>query len=170
MVTFVDFSQVFTLIIFYTLSYNVALALFFISVNQVKNHAMTTTFALYSFPQGTLLSKNVLISFFSMAGIPPFLGFFAKISIFVVITNLYLFVLFPLFFLLLFSGLYFYIQNIRLILTPVSQLTFGNLYSRSLNTRKVSSLTVWSYLISFFLISGIVYLEDILLYSSWLLA
>ena len=170
MISFVDYSQVFTLVFFYTIIYNLALALFFLTLNQVRNQNATTTFALYSFPQGTTLSKNILVSFFSMAGVPPFLGFFAKISIFVVVTNLYLFVLFPLFFLLLFSGLYFYIQNIRLILTSVDQLSFSNLYPRGLNTRRSVTLTLFAYILTFMLLSGLVYLEDILLYMNWFIS
>ena len=147
-------------------AYNFALALFFLTLNQVTNAGLTTTFSLYQIPQGTSLSKNVLISFFSMAGIPPFLGFFSKIAIFTVVTNLYLFVLFPLFFLLLFSGLYFYIQNVRLILTGTSQLSFRNLYVSDLNTRRSLSLDFMSCVLNFILLTGMTLLEDILLYSS----
>lgn len=150
--------------------YNVALALFFLTLNQVTNSGLTTTFSLYQIPQGTSLSKNVLVSFFSMAGIPPFLGFFSKIAVFVIVANLYLFVLFPVFFLLLFSGLYFYIQNIRLILTGTNQLSFNNLYVVDINTRKVTSLDFLAYLFNFVLLTGLIYLEDFLLYSSWLLS
>ena len=170
MINFVDYSQVFTLVFFYTLVYNLALALFFLTLNQIRNQDATSTFMFYTLPQGTTLSKNVLVSFFSMAGVPPFIGFFAKVSIFVVITNLYLFVLFPLFFLLLFSGLYFYIQNVRLLLTSTDQLSFANLYPRGLNIRRSTTLTLLGYLLTFFLISGLVYLEDVLLFVSWFIA
>lgn len=150
--------------------YNIALALFFLTLNQVVNAGFTTTFSLYRIPQGTSLSKNLLVSFFSMAGIPPFLGFFSKIAIFVIVANLYLFVLFPLFFLLLFSGLYFYIQNIRLILTSTNQLSFNNLYVQDVNTRRVTSLDFLGSLLNFVLLTGLIYLEDFLLYSTWLLS
>jgi len=146
--------------------YNLALALFFLTLNQITNSGLTTTFSLYQIPQGTTLSKNVLVAFFSMAGIPPFLGFFSKIAIFTIVANLYLFVLFPLFFLLLFSGLYFYIQNIRLILTGTSQLSFGNLYVSDLNTRRSLSLDFIACVLNFLLLTGMTLLEDLLLYSS----
>lgn len=164
--SFVDYSQAITLVIFYMSVYNLALALFFITLNQVTNSGLTTTFALYQIPQGTSLSKSLLVSFFSMAGIPPFLGFFSKIAIFVIIANLYLFILFPLFFLLLFSGLYFYIQNVRLILTGTDQLSFGNLYVSDLNTRRSTLLDFLACVLNFVLLTGITLLEDFLLYSS----
>ena len=170
MVSIFDYSQVFTVIIFYMIVYNLALSLFFITINQISNVNMTTTFSFYNIPQGTILSKNVLISFFSMAGVPPFVGFFSKLSIFVIITNSFLYLLFPIFFILLFSGLYFYIQNVRLILTPNSRLTLSSFYNYDIVVRLPHSLASLSYVLSFILIFGVFFIEEFFLYSTWLLA
>ena len=50
-----------------------------------------------------------------MAGVPPFLGFFSKLLVFVNNVNNDFFLLYSLLFIILFVGLYFYIQNIRFL-------------------------------------------------------
>ena len=170
LISLFEYSQVFTIIIFYMVVYNLALALFFITLNQLANNSFTTTFSLYNIPQGTYLSKNLMISLFSMAGVPPFIGFFSKVSIFVILANSFLFLLFPIFFILLFSGLYFYIQNIRLILTSHNRLLQGKLYNYDLALRHPYLVNFVSYLICFVLLFSLFILEDTLLYSVWLLS
>lgn len=150
--------------------YNVGLALLFVTLGQVMTSFFTTTHSFTLLPQGSPLLKNVLVALFSMAGIPPFLGFFAKLSVFVVVSNLYLFVMFPFFFVLLFSGLYFYIQNVRLILTAPRGFVSGGLYPEDLNVRRVTSLEMIATLLNFTLLAGLFYLEDFFLYSAWLLS
>lgn len=149
--------------------YNVALALVFLVLTQLNNHNFTTTFSFYIIPQGTLASTSLLIAFFSMAGVPPFTGFFSKILILVLLTNSYFFLLFPTFFIFLFSGLYFYIQNIRLILTSTDGSTKHPVYLKDLNTRYVTLNLTLTYATLSFLMFGVFYLEDILLLSNWFL-
>lgn len=150
--------------------YNLGLALLFATLNQVLTVNFTTTHSLAKLPVGSSLVKSLLVAMFSMAGIPPFLGFFAKLSVFVVVSNLYMFVLFPFFFLLLFSGLYFYIQNVRLILASPRDSVAGGLYPRGLGVRRVVHLEVLSYFLSAVLVMGFVFLEDIFVYAAWLLS
>merc|ERR1712156_521922 len=126
---------VFTIIVFYTVVYNLALTLFFIAITQTSNQHMTSTFYLYNFPQSSLLNKGLMIALFSMAGVPPFIGFFSKLSIFVIILNSFFFVLYIMFFILLFSGLYFYLQNLRLILTSPTRSSIDIFYINDLNVK-----------------------------------
>ena len=170
MVTFFDYNQVFTIILFYTVVYNLALTLFFISITQVANQHLTSTFYLYNFPQGSLLNKGLMVALFSMAGVPPFIGFFSKLSVFVIILNSFFFILYLAFFVLLFSGLYFYLQNLRLILTSPTRSSIEVFYINDLNVKFSISTFILFYSLVIFILFGFFFLEDIFLYSSWLLA
>jgi|TARA_B110000046_G_scaffold186051_1_gene231936 NADH:ubiquinone oxidoreductase subunit 2 (subunit N) len=50
-----------------------------------------------------------------MAGVPPLLGFFSKVLVFILLADSSYFIIFFLFFPLVFFGLYFYVQNIRFL-------------------------------------------------------
>ena len=161
--------QVFTFIIFYTSLYNLALFLFFIGLTQSNTVSTTTTFYLYTFPNEALLKDYVVVALLSMAGVPPFSGFFSKLAIFVLLLNSSIFFLFPLLFILLFTGLYFYLQNLRLVLTISNRLLSNPFYPTWLQTKFPTSLFFIAQLITISLIGGFFYLEDFLLYSSWIL-
>lgn len=165
----VDYTQALTLILFYMVIYNAALAVLFLVLTQLTNNNFTTTFSFYTIPQGTLASTSLLIAFFSMAGVPPFVGFFSKLVVLVLLANSYFFILFPVFFILLFSGLYFYIQNIRLILTSVDNSLSKPVYIKDLNTRHTHLNFLLLYSLLTFLMFGIAYLEDIILLCNWFL-
>lgn len=146
--------------------YNFALTLFFVSLTQIFTGYLTTTFYLYNFPQGSFLSKIVMVALLSMAGVPPFIGFFSKVSIFAILVNSSLFLLFPVFFILLFTGLYFYLQNLRLLLTSTNQLDAKFFYVTELQTRFATQIFLLGYFLLIILLFGIVFIEDLLLYSS----
>lgn len=146
--------------------YNVALYAIFLTLNQFKNSEMRT---LYSFTNlGSLhyFTKTIIISLFSMAGVPPFWGFFAKLFIFTLVCTSYFFSLYPFFFLILFVGLYFYIQNIR-FLNATAGSDFHPIVE--LNLRTVPLYYYTSLSISFLLIFGFAFTEDLLLVISWTL-
>lgn len=79
----------------------------------VKEFLTLQSFNNFSFNSFSLFTLTVLL--FSMAGVPPFLGFFSKLLIFVLSINNDFFLLYSLLFIILFVGLYFYIQNIRFL-------------------------------------------------------
>ena len=162
----IDQNQVFTAILFYTSVYNFSLILFFISLSLIVSSRATTTFYLANLPHYSLLNKVTLISLFSMAGIPPFVGFFSKLLIFVILSNSYMFTLFPAFFTLLFSGLYFYLQNLRLVLTNDTSKTPSILYIQDLNTKLPITITLLMLSITSFILFGVFFLEDSLLYTT----
>jgi NADH:ubiquinone oxidoreductase subunit 2 (subunit N) len=98
-----------------------------------------------------------------MAGVPPFWGFFSKIFIFVLLCNSTFFILFTFFFLLLFIGLYFYIQNIRFLNTTVGA-DFNPVVEQNLR-----SVPLYFYFITvflFFTIFGFLFTEDLFIFIS----
>jgi NADH:ubiquinone oxidoreductase subunit 2 (subunit N) len=146
--------------------YNVSLGLLFSTIFQFN---LTNFKTLYSFANFTTLhhaAKILTIALFSMAGVPPLLGFFSKVLVFILLSDSSYFILFFLFFPLVFFSLYFYVQNIRflniskLATTPTTHL---------LEVR--SSLIYYSITTPtlFFLLFGMFYNEDLFLVINWLL-
>jgi NADH:ubiquinone oxidoreductase subunit 2 (subunit N) len=101
-----------------------------------------------------------------MAGVPPFWGFFSKLFIFTLLCNSNFFTLFPLFFLILFIGLYFYIQNIR-FLNSTSHTNLAVIIE--LNVRTIPLYYYVTLTVLFFLIFGFTFTEDLLLIILWIL-
>ena len=150
----------------YVFIYNLALFVLFTTVFQLS---LTNFKTLYSFThfKGTHVSTKLLIvSLLSMAGIPPFVGFFSKLFILILLLNSN-FVLLSFFFLiLLLTGLYFYIQNIRFLnASSSSHLPFPI----ALNLRIAPSFFYLVYPIFFFILFGFFFIDDLFLLFSWIL-
>lgn len=79
------------------------------------NTNIKTLHSLSSVGSGAFFSNALAIALFSMAGVPPFWGFFTKVFVFDLLADTYFFIFYPITFTLLFVGLYFYIQNIRFL-------------------------------------------------------
>lgn len=144
--------------------YNFALFTVFLTLFQFVHQNYKTIYSFIDLGSSNFFTKVLIISLFSMAGVPPFLGFFSKIFVFSLMCNSNFFVLFPFFFMLLFIGLYFYIQNIRFLnstagsnFTPIHEIT----------TRVVPLYYYITFLVLFFLTFGIFYTEDLLLLLNW---
>jgi NADH:ubiquinone oxidoreductase subunit 2 (subunit N) len=101
-----------------------------------------------------------------MAGVPPFWGFFSKLFIFTLLCNSNFFVLFPIFFLILFIGLYFYIQNIR-FLNSTALSDFKPIVE--LNVRNVPMYYYTTLTLLFFLLFGFIFTEDLILLTNWVI-
>ena len=144
--------------------YNIAIYLIFFTLFQFINNNYKTIYSFLDLGSSNFFSKILIISLFSMAGVPPFWGFFSKVFIFILLCNSNFFILFPFFFILLFVSLYFYIQNIRFLnstagsnFTPITELV-----------QRVVPLFYYVVLIFlFFLIFGLFYTEDLILFISW---
>ena len=160
-----EFVNSLTMTFSYMFIYNLALFLIFFTLFQIISFSWRT---LYSFGNlgYSFLTKTVTISLFSMAGVPPFLGFFAKVFIFVMLSDANFFVLFPFFFILLFTGLYFYVQNIRILNATNSP---NLVWQHTLNMRVVPVYYSTSITILYILIFGFFYVDDLFLFFSWLL-
>ena len=109
----------------------------------------------------------ITLILFSMAGVPPFIGFFSKLFILTLLTNNSFTLLYTFFFVLLFIGLFFYIQNIRFIHSTSSS------EINSITLHSYERVTVGYYYFSLFFITilvlGLIYVDDFILIITWLL-
>ena len=161
-----DYMQTMTLVLSYTIIYNVTSFLLFSTVMQVVSTDIKTLYSLANLGASNIYAKLLGLCILSLAGVPPLVGFFAKIFAFVLLSNSNLFLLFPPLFILLFVGLYFYVQNLRFLnstnLPNVSPLV-------ELNTRPNFSYFVFAFPIAFLIVFGFCYIDDLLLLASWFL-
>jgi NADH:ubiquinone oxidoreductase subunit 2 (subunit N) len=151
----------------YMLIYNLSLIILFWTL---FNSVLTNFKTLHSF-QGFSFNSfyitTITLIIFSMAGVPPFIGFFSKLFILTLLTNNSFVLLYTLFFVLLFIGLFFYIQNIRFIhSTNVTETTFATLNS---NERIIPLYYYVTIIFLTLLIFGVVYIDDLLLIITWVL-
>lgn len=146
----------------YMYLYNTTLiALFYVFFSIINFNFKT----LYSFSNFNFEFFNLFflsLCLFSMAGVPPFIGFFSKIFIVNLLVNFNFFLLYFLFFLLLMLGLYFYIQNIRFLHTTSTATTFLQ-RSYFFTERVLTFYYVYLFFISLNLIGGFVVMDDLLL-------
>ena len=147
----------------YLLIYNAAILLFFNTLFQYNTASFKTLNSLAKFNTHNSTSKILIIVFFSMAGVPPFVGFFSKVLIFVLLTNSSYFILFCFFFPITFLGLYFYIQNIRFLNTSRSATTTHQHFFMLKQSVLYYNLTTP---ILFFLTFGMFFVDDLILYVS----
>jgi NADH-quinone oxidoreductase subunit N len=161
-----DFLQTMLLLLTYMIIYNLTSFLLFTTVLQSVGTNVKTLFSLSNFGSTHILTKIISLVILSLAGVPPLVGFFSKIFVFVLVSNSNLGILFPAFFVLLFIGLYFYIQNMR----------FLNASSAPSRTTPIelsprTHLTYFSIAtpLSFFIIFGFCYVDDLLILALWTL-
>ena len=149
----------------YMFLYNMSLvALIWTILNVISTQMKTLyNFSGFSFNPYYLLLLSVLLM--SMAGVPPFIGFFSKLFIITLLTNSGFFSLYPFFFVILFLGLYFYIQNIR-FLHSTNTSTLNHAYL--VNERQVVFFYYFSMTTLIVIIGGVFYIDDFLLFFSWL--
>ena len=104
----------------------------------------------------------ITIALLSMAGVPPFIGFFSKVFVLVILTSTNLYLLYPLFLILLLVGLYFYMQNVRHIhSTKPSKVSESSILSY-----KSTTFYIYAAINSTFLtLVGIFTLDELLLLS-----
>lgn len=161
-----DYFQVMLLVLTYMVIYNITSFLLFSTLMQALTMDFKTLFSLSNLGPSEILTKVLSLSILSLAGVPPLLGFFSKIFVFVLISASHLFILFPAFFILLFIGLYFYVQNLRFLnATNASSLVLIS----ELSLRTHLLYYTFSLPISFIIIFGFCYVDDLLIALSWVL-
>ena len=161
-----DFLHTMLLLLTYMVIYNLTSFLLFTTILQSAGTNIKTLFSFSNFGSTNVLTKVLSLTLLSLAGVPPLVGFFSKIFVFVLISNSHLTILFIPFFILLFIGLYFYIQNMR-FLNATNAPTVTSVTELSLR----SNFTYFSLTIPmcFFIIFGFCYIDDLLLTSLWIL-
>lgn len=146
--------------------YNLSLYVVFSTLFQFVNSDVKTLQSFSVLGLINFFNKILIIVFFSMAGVPPFWGFFSKIFIFTLLCNSNFYLLFPFFFLILFIGLYFYVQNIRFLnSTGISD--FQPIIE--LNLRSVPIYYYSTFSIMFFILFGFMFTEDLFITLLWIL-
>lgn len=165
MITVSNFFETISYIYTYLFIYNISLIFFFWSFfNFILNHAKTLYY-LNNLKFNGFSTFIFLTCLFSMAGVPPFLGFFSKLFILLLISSSNFFILYVFFFILLFLALYFYIQNIRFLLTSKST---NNSTSFDLQINQFPLYYLFSIFFAFMIVFGFLILDDIVLFFSWL--
>lgn len=151
----------------YMFIYNTSLiTLFWVLFSTVLTQFKTLqSFNSFSFNSFFLITITVLL--FSMAGVPPFIGFFSKLFILTLLTNNSLFLLYSVFFVVLFIGLYFYAQNIR-FLHSTNQNELSYQYFNQ-NERAAPLFYYFTLFVLTVIILGTVYVDDILLLFMWIM-
>ena len=147
----------------YLLIYNASILLFFSTLFQFKTTSFKTLHALSKFNTHNSASKVFIIVFFSMAGVPPFVGFFSKVLIFVLLTNSSYFILFCFFLPITFLGLYFYVQNIRFLNASKASTTPNQHHLFLAQKPFYYNITVPAL---FFICFGMFFVDDLILYVS----
>lgn len=151
---------------FYMFVYNLSLVLLFWTLFQFSSFKLNTINSLSDLKSNNFFLMTITFVFFSISGIPPFLGFFAKLLILVNLLNTNFYFFFIFFFVLLFFGLYFYLQNLRFLYsTTKSKINFF-----FFNNQLTSHLSIFNILIYLFILSfSFVLVEDIYIFIQWLL-
>jgi NADH:ubiquinone oxidoreductase subunit 2 (subunit N) len=161
-----DYTQTMTLVLSYTMIYNVTSFLLFATVMQVVITDIKTLYSLANLGASNIYAKMLGLCVLSLAGVPPLAGFFAKIFSLVLLSASNLSLLFPPFFILLFVGLYFYVQNLR-FLNSTSLPSTPPL--AELSSRPNLFYFAYALPIAFFVVFGFCYMDDLLLLASWIL-
>ena len=150
----------------YMFLYNTSLVLLFWTLFTTILTKFKTLHSFNSFHFNSFHLLTLTILLFSMAGVPPFIGFFSKLFILTLIVNNSFFLLYCLFFVVLLISLYFYIQNIRFLhSTNPNDISTPFLLNEKL-TLSYFYFALW--LLSI-LIFGIFYIDDILIFFTWLI-
>ena len=151
---------------FYLTVYNLTLlGLFWILVSFINSRLKTLySFNMFSFDSFFIFFITIFL--FSLAGVPPFMGFFNKLYLLNLVSQNKFFLLNFLLLIILMFGLYFYMQNLRFIHSTNFR-SIGKPYL--VNERAVVNLYYYLLVISFLLINGFYVAENFFDYFTWVL-
>lgn len=154
------------LILTYMLIYNLTSFLLFITLLQLAGFSTRTLYSFSNLETSNFFTKILALTLLSLAGVPPLLGFFSKIFVFVLLISSNLSTLFLPFFILVFSGLYFYVQNLRFLhSTNKTKVAVTN----ELQSSSSCIYITFALPLSFLLLFGFCYVDDLMLIALWTL-
>lgn len=151
---------------FYLSVYNISLLILLWVIFSVQNKELQTIHSLGHFRHSNFYTLTLVITIFSIAGVPPFMGFFSKILVVVNLLRGSYILLYWLLLPLLLLTLYFYTQNIRFIYTTTLS-TFNYPY---LQNERLIILMVYAIILTLnYQIFGFVWFDKFLKFFFWLL-
>lgn len=161
------FNDANVLLFTYMIIYNISLIVLFWTLFNSTLTAFKTLQSFQGFSFNSFYLTTITLIIFSMAGVPPFIGFFSKLFILTLLVNNAFVLLYLLFFVLLFIGLFFYIQNIR-FLHSTNSLPITSIH---INAVEKNTLYYYYFTIIFLtlLLLGLLYIDDLLLIVIWFL-
>lgn len=161
------FNDANVLLFTYMIIYNISLIILFWTLFNSTLTAFKTLQSFQGFSFNSFYLTTITLIVFSMAGVPPFIGFFSKLFILTLLVNNAFVLLYLLFFVLLFIGLFFYIQNIR-FLHSTNSLSITSIH---INAVEKNTLIYYYFTIIFLtlLLLGLLYIDDLLLIVIWFL-
>lgn len=165
MLTSNNFIELLVTLFVYMFVYNISLFILFWTIFQFVNTKLKTLYSFSDLKLNFFFVSTLTIIFLSIAGVPPFIGFFPKLMILISLLNSNFFFFYFFFFVLLFLGLYFYVQNIRFLHSS----NFSKLnYPFDFFLRVSFFYFLISLFFLFFLVFGVFFFDDLIFYFYWL--
>lgn len=149
-------------LIFLNIVIYIVLLIFFFSIFFLFDFKVFRNLSEYKFFKSTsYLNSTLIVVFFSLAGVPPFLGFFTKFFLFSSIFSASNFFFFFLFIFLNLFTLFFYIQNTRFLISKSYKNIFLFFFYKSyINIGLIKLLVFFNYINIF----ALIFFEYILIY------
>lgn len=160
-----NFVDSLVIVYLYMFTYNLSFLIIFWALQSVVLTNVKTLYSFKDFKLNFFLLSTFLIVLFSIAGVPPFIGFFSKLLILINLINSNFFLFYFFFFSLLFLGLYFYIQNIKYLMSNNNERTN---YAFELTLRFNQAHVLCSLFVLFFICFGVFFFDDLILYFYWI--
>lgn len=160
-ITLVSTATDFIFVFVYYLVYNIAVFSCFLIICRSMHGNFRTLSELKSISASGFLTFSFAVALLSMAGVPPFVGFFTKILIIKSLANSGLVPFLISFLIIVFIALFFYVQNLRFVLVPAPVASTASEHSESKTVLFSSFLIV---VVNFFLITGALYMNDLFIF------
>ena len=161
-----DINTVLYLMITYLTTYNITLIFLFWVILSVIAFKLKTLHSFNMFSYSSYNTFLLTIILFSVSGVPPFVGFFTKVLIFILSLSNSFFLFYTLFFVIVFVSLYFYIQNIRFLHSTNYQ-TFQSPYI--VNERLIINFYTLSIPLIIIINTGFIVFDDLVMLFIWIL-
>ena len=160
-----DINSILFLTLTYITTYNITLIfLFWILLSSISVKLKTLqTFSMFSYSSYNTFLLTIIL--FSVSGVPPFIGFFTKILVFIFSLSNSFSLFYTLFFIIVFISLYFYIQNIRFLHSTNYQ-TFQSPYI--INERLLINFYTLSVPLIVILNTGFIVFDDLVTLFIWI--